>query len=270
MRKLLLIFISVFTFISCSTIEDNSPALQGVRDTVLLRTSDSRAFFDADGGLSIRGERGAEIISFQIGDQAQTQITFGGQNNNNIASYTNQEGSVFTTASPQANGVLDFTINTDNTITGDFNFTAFTPSLSETVVFSKGVIFQVPILTPIVIEPAPESVNDSFEALINTTVFNSIVINKIVSGNVLTIVGRTSSTSIAVSFPLNSTPGTYNIGSNPDFSAGYTTPSGISNAISGGVTILSNDQVNNIVIGEFNFMTAQGFSITDGTFIINY
>ncbi len=270
MRNFLFALISIITFISCSTIEDNTPALQGVRDTVLLRTQDSRAIFNEDGDLLIRGERGAEVISFQIKNQAQTQITFGGQNNPSIATYIDENGKVFTTESSQASGLLDFSFNGSSAVTGNFKFTAFTPSFSDTVVFSKGVVYRVPILTPVVIQPEIEDVDDNFEALINTTVFNSIVINHVVSGNVLTVLGRTSSTNIAVSFPLNSNPGTYNIGSNPDFSAAYTTPSGISNAISGEITIIANDQENNIAVGTFSFMTAEGFSITDGAFTINY
>ncbi|AEE18833.1 hypothetical protein JM84_0819 [Dokdonia sp. Hel_I_63] len=270
MRNFLFALISIITFISCSTIEDNTPALQGVRDTVLLRTQDSRAIFNEDGDLLIRGERGAEVISFQIKNQAQTQITFGGQNNPSIATYIDENGKVFTTESSQASGLLDFSFNGSSAVTGNFKFTAFTPSFSDTVVFSKGVVYRVPILTPVVIQPEIEDVDDNFEALINTTVFNSIVINHVVSGNVLTVLGRTSSTNIAVSFPLNSNPGTYNIGSNPDFSAAYTTPSGISNAISGEITIIANDQENNIAVGTFSFMTAEGFSITDGSFTINY
>lgn len=270
MRQFLVALISVLTFVSCSTIEDNTPALQGVRDTLLLRTSDSRAIFNEDGDLLIQGELGAEVISFQIENQAQTQITFGGQNNQSVASYTDQNGKLFTTASSQGSGVLDFIFNGDNTVSGDFKFTAFTPSLADTVVFSRGVIYRVPILTPIVIEPTIVEVDDNFEALINTTVFNAIVINNIVSGNVLTIVARTSSTNISISFPINTVAGTYTLGSNPDFSAAYTTPSGVSFAISGDITIIANDQDNNIVMGQFSFMTAEGFSITDGAFTINY
>ncbi|WP_405251354.1 DUF6252 family protein [Dokdonia sp. Asnod3-C12] len=270
MRNLLFALISIVTFISCSTIEDNTATFQGVRDTVLLRIPDSRAIFGEDGDLLIRGELGAEVISFQIQNQAQTQITFGGQNNPSVATYINKDGKVFTTASSQASGLLDFSFNGNNAVSGDFKFIAFTPSFADTVVFSKGVFFKVPILTPVVIEPEIEVINDNFEALINTTVFNSIVINHAISGNVLTVLGRTSSTNIAVSFPINSTPETYTLGTNPDFSAAYTTPSGISNAISGEITIISNDQENNIAVGTFSFMTAQGFSITDGAFTINY
>ena len=270
MRNLLFALISIVTFISCSTIEDNTPALQGVRDTVLLRTTDSRAILDENGDLFLKGERGEEVISFQIQNQAQTQITFGGQNNPNIATYIDKDGKVFTTESSKASGLLDFSFNGSSSISGDFKFTAFTPFLTDTVVFSKGIVYRVPILTPIVIEPEVEVIDDNFEALINTTVFTSTVINHTLSGNVLTVLGRTSSTNIAISFPINSTPGTYTLGTNPDFSAAYTTPSGISNAISGELTIISNDQENNIAVGTFNFMTAEGFSITDGAFTINY
>lgn len=272
MRALLFTFILIITFSSCSTIEDNTPALQGVRDTVLFRTSDSRVFLNTDDGILIQGERGAEALNFLISDQGQTQIALGGENNPNIATYTDVNGNIFTTSSSGGSGTLNYILNGDNTVSGDFNFTAFSPSISKPVVFSKGVAFRVPVLTPITIESIPEVevFQDNFTALVNTIPYNAIVINHVISGNIITIIGRTSTTSVAISFPTNSAPGPYLLGSNPDFSAAYTTPAGISTAITGDLIIISNDEVNNVIIGEFSFTTAEGFIITEGTFTINY
>lgn len=270
MRGLLFTLISLVIFTSCSTIEDNSPALQGVRDSILFRSSDSRAVFNPDGSLVIRGERGVEALNFLISSQGQSQIIFGSSSNTNIAAYTDVDGNLFTTNSNQSSGELNYTINGDNTVSGDFKFTAFTSSFTDTVVFNRGFIYRVPILSPVIIDPVNVALQDAFTARVNTIIFNPTIISRITSGNVLTVTGQTSTTSIALSFPLNSAPGTYTFGTNPDLSARYTNQSGISNAISGQLNIVSNDQTNFVSVGEFSFNTAEGFTITDGGFTINY
>ncbi len=270
MRGLLLLLTSLIVFASCSTIEDNSPALQGVRDSLLFRTSDSRAVFNPDGSLVIRGERGIEAVNFLVVNQGQGQIALGGQNNPNVAAYTDANGDLFTTTSDEASGELNYTINSNNTVSGDFRFTAFRPSFLDTVVFSRGFIFQVPILSDVANEPMDEEAQDAFTARVNTIIFNPTIINRAVSGGALSVTGQTSSNSMVITFPVTTTPGTYELGTNPEFTAVYNTPSGAAAATSGQLNIVSNDQDANIVVAEFSFETAESFSITDGGFTINY
>lgn len=273
MRGIFFILLSIILFSSCSTIEDNSPALQGVRDSVLLRTSVQRAVVNDNGSVVIRGERGLEAINFIVTDQGQTQITLGGQSNTNIASYIDPSGLVFSTAFDQASGDLDYSINGDNTISGEFNFTAFAANLSDTVVLSRGFIFGVPILSQDIIQDIPipaEEQNDFFTARVNTVIFIPSVINRVASPTSITVAGQTSITSIAIVFPIDSAPGTYALASSGDFFATYTNSLGVSTSSSGQLNIVSNDQTNQVIVGEFSFDTPGGFTITDGAFVINY
>lgn len=270
MRGLLFLFISIIIFTSCTSVEDNSPAFQGVRDSILFRSSDSRAVFNPDGSLVIRGERGVEALNFLVNSQGQSQIILGGQNNPDVAAYTSVEGTLLTTSSNEASGELNYTINGDNTVSGEFNFTAYASSFTDTVVFSRGFIYRVPILSPVANEPTVAELQDAFTARVNTIIFNPTIINRMVSGNSITVTGQTSSSSIAIVFPVNSNPGTYTIDATSDFSASYTVPSGTFTAVSGELNIVSNDQDNAVIVGEFSFETEDGFTITDGGFTINY
>lgn len=269
MRGILFILLSLILFTSCSTIEDNNPALQGVRDSTLLRTSIQRAVVNDDGSIVIRGERGLEAINFLVSNQGQTQTTLGGQSNTTIASYTDPSGITFSTAFDQAVGNLNYSIDGDNTVSGEFNFTAFAPNLSDTVVFSRGFIFGVPIVSPQENTPV-QNVQDFFTARVNTVIFVPSVINRVTSPTSITIAGQTSNTSLAIVFPIDSAPGTYALESSGDFFATFTNAVGVSTSESGQLNIVSNDQENQVIVGEFSFDTPEGFMITDGEFIINY
>ena len=270
MRGLLLILITTLLLTSCSTIEDNSPALQGVRDSTLVKASVSRAVINDDGSLVIRGERGQEAINFLINTQGQNQITLGGQNNTNIATYTDPDGNQLTTSSSQASGEVNYTINGDNTVTGDFKFTAFASNFSDTVVFSKGFIFKVPILGAQINTPI-QTEDDFFTARVNDVIFVPSIINRVTSNTSITVAGQTSETSMAIIFPIDSAPGAYDISSSGDFFATYTNQAGVSTSATGQLNIVSNDLINQVIVGEFSFDTSDGFFfVTDGEFTINY
>ena len=101
MKSLLaLIFITTLICSCSSDIQDNSPALQGVVDSILFRSADSRAIFTDDGGLLVQGNSDAQTLNLLINSLNQTQVQLGGDNpNTNIASYTDAFGNVFSTAS---------------------------------------------------------------------------------------------------------------------------------------------------------------------------
>ena len=258
MKVLFLTFLSVMLFTSCSTIEDNSPALQGIKDSLLFRANDSRAIFNIDGSLVVAGERGLEAVNILVNNQSQSPVTLGGANNTNIATYTDE------------NGIEYSTLNGDNSLSGEFNFTAYTESLQDSVFFYRGVAYQVPILSPLMNEPEVIVLQNNFTAKVNTITFTPTIINSSVSGNLITVVGQTSTTSLALNFPLNTMPGDYLLGTNPDLSAGYTVPNGVSNATSGELTIITNDAANELIVGTFSFQTDDGFDVTEGAFTINY
>ena len=153
MKVLFLTFLSVMLFTSCSTIEDNSPALQGIKDSLLFRANDSRAIFNIDGSLVVAGERGLEAVNILVNNQSQSPVTLGGANNTNIATYTDENGIEYSTLNALSTGNFIYTLNGDNSLSGEFNFTAYTESLQDSVFFYRGVAYQVPILSPLMNEP---------------------------------------------------------------------------------------------------------------------
>ncbi len=270
MKVVFLTLISVMLFTSCSTIEDNSPALQGIKDSLLFRANDSRAIFNIDGSLVVTGERGLEAVNLLVNNQSQSPVTLGGSNNTNIAVYTDENGVEYSTLNPLSRGNFVYSLNGDTSLSGEFSFTAYTESLQDSVFFYRGIAYQVPILSPLMEEPEVIVLSDSFTAKVNTITFVPTIINSSVSGNLISVVGLTSTTSLAINFPLNTMPGDYLLGTNPDLTAGYTVPAGFSGATSGQLTIISNDPANEIIVGTFSFQTDDGFDVTEGAFTINY
>ncbi len=268
-----LTFLFITFFTSCSTeIQDNSPALQGVRDSVLFRTSASRVLNASTGGLIIRGERNTEALNFLIQNQNQSQIALGGSSSNpNIAVYTSLEGVQYSTAFNQASGVVNLTVNGDNTVSGDFKFTAFTPNLTDTVVFSRGFMYRIPFLTGTNQPDGPvETTLDAFTARVNGVIFNPTVISSAINSGVLRVSGQTSNTSTNIFVPLGVAPGTYDMEAGGTYSGTYVNAAGTAVSTSGTLTIVSNNTDDRIMVGEFVFETAEGFTITDGEFTINY
>ncbi|WP_299211301.1 DUF6252 family protein [uncultured Dokdonia sp.] len=271
MKSLLaLIFITTLICSCSSDIQDNSPALQGVVDSILFRSADSRAIFTDDGGLLVQGNSDAQTLNLLINSLNQTQVQLGGDNpNTNIASYTDAFGNVFSTASTNANGQINYQINGDNTVSGTFNFTALRNGIQDTITLSQGFMFGVPILTALGDMP-DVGTNDSFTARVNSVIFNPTIIST-VGANLLTVTGQTQQASISVLFPPNTPPGTYDIAPGTDFEASYILlgTSTVLEAQSGTLTIVSNDTTASEVSGEFVF-EVDGFSITDGEFSVSY
>ncbi|WP_299763909.1 DUF6252 family protein [uncultured Dokdonia sp.] len=265
-----ILLLSLFIFSCSNDIQDNSPALQAVVDTVLVRSADSRAVFNDDGSLLIQGNTDSQTINILINSLNQTQVELGGDNpNTNIASYTDEFGNVFSTASSSADGQVNYEINGDNTVSGTFNFTALRNANQDTITLSRGFMFGIPILTELGDTP-DMSTNDSFTARVNSVIFNPTIIAA-VEANLLTVAGQTQQASISVLFPPDTPPGTYDIAPGTDFRATYTLLSNntVLEAQSGTLTIVANDTDADEVSGNFVF-EVDGFSITDGEFSVSY
>lgn len=272
MKRLLpILLLSLFVFSCSNDIQDNSPALQAVVDSTLVRSADSRAVFNDDGSLLIQGNTDSQTINILINSLNQTQVELGGDNpNTNIASYTDEFGNVFSTASTSASGQVNYEINVDNTVSGTFNFTALRNGVQDTITLSRGFMFGIPILTELGDTP-DMGTNDSFTARVNSVIFNPTIIATPESGNVLSVIGQTQQASIVLIFPTDIAAGTYDITLGGAVRASYLIPSSnmTLEAQSGTLTIVSNDTDANEVSGNFVF-EADGFSITDGEFSVSY
>ncbi|WP_299676560.1 DUF6252 family protein [uncultured Dokdonia sp.] len=272
MKRLLpILLLSLFAFSCSNEIQDNSPAFQAVKDSILFRSADSRAVFNDNGSLLIQGNSDVETLNILINSLNQTQIELGGENpNTNIASFTDEFGNVFSTASTNADGQVNYQINGDNTVSGTFNFTALRNGIQDTITLSQGFMFEIPILTELG-ETPDMNTNDSFTARVNSVIFNPTIIATPESGNVLSVVGQTQQASITVIFPTDIAAGTYDITIGGNTRASYLVAAGneMFEAQSGTLTIVANDTDANEVSGEFVF-DAGSFSITDGEFSVSY
>lgn len=271
--KLFFVSLCALTMLfSCSTIEDNSPAFQGLNNNSFFKAVDSRAITGVDGSLIIQGENAAgEAVSFLVGDQGSSQVELGGSGiNQNIAVYTDPFGNQFSTAFDDASGSIEYTLNGNESVSGEFNFTAFTPGKTDTVTFSRGFIFQVPFLVDVPVELPDATIEDQFTARINTVIFNPTIIASTTSDGELVISGQTSTRTITIVMPSDTGAGDYDlIGGSPIFGS-FTNDLGTNLSTSGTLQIISNDTAERVISGEFVFNTPAGFVITDGAFVLNY
>ena len=273
MSRLLFLTVAILSFFSCSTIEDNSPALQAQKGNDLFKTATNSAVFNPDGSLVIRGETGNnETINFLIGSTNSTEITFGEEGSgNNTALFIDRDGNEFSTDVEGSFGTLTYDLEGTESVTGDFKFTALTAGMTDTVVFSRGVIFKVPFVSTVIIDLPDPVVEDGFFAKVNTIDFVPTIITNNITNGMLNISGqRSGPVTILISMPPDITAGDYALEAGTPISGSYTNGAGTAEATSGRLEIISNDTSENIIIGEFDFSTEEGFIITDGTFTINY
>lgn len=271
MKRLFLLALVVLMITSCSQqIESNGAAFQGVKDSVLFKGFNNSAVINDDGSLAIRGSNGLESVRLLVTSLNQTNVIFGPDAlPGNTASYTSEEGVLFTTNNGNASGQVSVEINGDNTVSGTYNFVALTANSSDTVTFSRGFIYEVPILGELS-DDDPVPAQDSFTARINTVIYNPTVISTSVTGGVLVVSGNTADRSMSLVMPENIAAGTYDITFDGAYTAGYTTPSGVSSATTGSLTIVSNDTADRRITADFIFDTPDGFIITDGQFSVDY
>ena len=279
MKYVIVLLLGSLLLGSCSQdIQDNSPAFQGLVDSLFFRGNNNSAVVNPDGSIAIRGRNVVGEVQVVVSSLDQTTVTLGaGASSGNIASYINGSGTLFSTNSDEASGEVSIIINGDNTVSGTLNFVALTDDGTESVSFSRGAIFEVPILNefdqndfPMTgggIEPEP----DSFTARVNTMSYVPESITSSASGAVLLLNGSASDMAISLTMPEDIVPGTYDITEGGVYSALYTTIDGSFNATEGTLIIESNDTTERRITGDFIFNTLnEDFVITDGAFSISY
>ena len=269
MKRILLLPLLALLVASCSQeIEDNSPALQAVvNDSILYKSIDARAFFNDQGDLVINGTTDVEKLNLLFRSTNGPQGF--GSCCANVAAFENVDGRVFSTA-PNGEGFARVNV-TDRFVSGSFNFTAYRPGNRDTLTFSKGVFFEVPLVAPFDADEDDDdgAVPDSFTARVNTVSFNPTVTAGVLSGGILTVSGQTSNTSISLTLPSNTDAGSYDITETGSFTANYRAMGTDNPATSGTLTVTSNDTAAKLIKGEFTFETGS-FSVTGGRFTINY
>ena len=188
----------------------------------------------------------------------------------NSATYTNEFGTIFSTNNDNGSGEVSLEVN-GSSVSGTFNFVAFTENETDTVTFSRGFIFGVPIFGELDEDDGPLPEPDSFTARVNTVPFVPSEINTSVSSGVLAIAGTNDDDrTMSLTMPSDIAPGTYDITAGGMFTALFLTPDGVANATTGTLTIVSNNTTEQRVVGDFLFDTPNGFLITDGEFDVSY
>ena len=285
MVKYLVAFLGVLLIFSCSDdVSFNSPAFQGIRDTVFFKAAISRAELVNDSSdtanssnfvyaVRLSGILNDEVVSFTLPYYGEGVFDLNPEDDA-YASYSNTLGKEFSTRFDGEGSVVVERIE-DSTYTGSFRFRARSASDSTEVYFTKGYFYEVPFYKRPPIEEEIPVVSTFFTCRINGVTFNPLSINASSGSTSLLGVGSTNSVIIRLLLPLDIEPGTYPL---TDFSvespykASYKSGEFTPIVQSGTVTILSHNKKEKSIGGTFS-LVAKGESIiniTDGKFGFNY
>lgn len=154
MKKLFLIIIVLFAFLSCQEdVRFNNPSLQGMKDNVFWRAIESRATLAPDGSLLIQAYTGNETLSLKT-TSTKPQTYFLGTSESKKVTYILNDPSgliTFSTGFGVGDGqiVIEEYDAVNNTVTGKFKFNAVNTDnnaiASATINFQQGVFYKVPV-----------------------------------------------------------------------------------------------------------------------------
>lgn len=153
MKKLSLIIIVLFAFISCQEdVRFNNPSLQGMKDNVFWRAVESKATV-ASGSLLIEAYTGTETLTFKLASTAKKNYFLGIDNVNTVSYVLADPGGLITFSTGFGIGDGQITITeydtVNNTVSGTFKFNAENtdnnPLAGPLVNFQQGVFYKVPV-----------------------------------------------------------------------------------------------------------------------------
>jgi hypothetical protein len=257
---------------SCTqNIERDEPAFQGVRDSIFFQGSLNSAVLNPNGSIAVRGATQLEEVRILVSDVGSQEVVLGeNAASGNTATYINQFGTIFSTNNSNASGRVSLQLNGDNTVSGTYNFVALTENDTDTVTFSRGFIFEVPIDGALDTSDGPTPEANTFTARINTIAFNPTMVNGEENGDQIVISGNTLDRFIVLRFPETITPGTFDITTDGEVTAVFTNGDGDFEAVTGSLTIIAHNTTEQRISGDFIFDTTNGFMITDGQFDVSY
>ncbi|WP_179343349.1 DUF6252 family protein [Winogradskyella ursingii] len=157
MKKIFLLFVTSLLFLSCGDeVEFNSPAFQGDRQNLLWRADDFSATVNSSGELTITGSNNIETVNLRIPQVIEgTFVT--GETNEIEAEYIDAFGTRFSTNNrpdesvslyPELGEIIIEEIGgTNSRFTGSFRFLAFDETGLNSIGFTNGVFFKVPLIT---------------------------------------------------------------------------------------------------------------------------
>jgi hypothetical protein len=268
MKRIILLIFVIIALVSCESTETNSPALQGELDNVFFSANDARASKNEDGSYNIQGITEFETLTLHIRKDQLGVYPVGGDRPN-YATYEDANGNLYAT-NPLGSGeiVLSDRCISCGTLTGSFNFTAILPGI-DTIVAQKGIFFEVKFPVPGDDDSDQGGNAGTFVAQIDGVPFNPFNVAAVNTGNNIIITGATTSTTLALRFPLDIVAGSYPLPSG-GFQASYTVEGNpAETAVSGNIIIVEHDPNTNKIKGTFSFQTASTI-ITLGQFNVTY
>ncbi|MEH6406236.1 MAG: DUF6252 family protein [Leeuwenhoekiella sp.] len=273
MKKILFLFLLALLASCSDDIQDNSPAIQGVRDTILYRSAVNRAQ-RVNQGVLVIGSNNDEKLSLSISNYNEGTFTLGADESSS-AQYNNAKGKVFSTIYDGEGEIIVSRI-ADSTITGTFRFRAGSFSDDSTnVVFTKGVFYKVPISPSTDPLEVDDPVSTNFNCRINSAYFNPQAVSATESNGEIVGYGSTPSTIIRINFPVDIEKGVYAL-SAANSSGAYRVvynSGGNPQAISSGTLEITSHNFSKKSVGgtfSFNVGTDGATEITEGVFGFNY
>ncbi|WP_179313529.1 DUF6252 family protein [Winogradskyella undariae] len=157
MKKLILLSLVFFTAFSCGDeVKFNTPAFQGDRENALWRAKAFSASVEANGYLTITGTSNYETVELIVPSVIESEFNVG-EIDVVEAKYTDGFGTEFSTTNtpdesvsvyPELGKIIIEEIDVVNkTFTGTYRFLAFDASGMNSVGFTNGIFYKVPLIS---------------------------------------------------------------------------------------------------------------------------
>ena len=149
MRKVIIVLLIMFSFVSCTDdVVFNDPSFQGIKDGENWRATDARVILNDNGTMTVEAYSQFEIVKFIVSSPSKGTRTFG-VNASNIATYDVTRDGItrsYTTGVNLGSGELKITENAATTgkLSATFKFRAVNLDGTEAG-FTNGVIYNVPV-----------------------------------------------------------------------------------------------------------------------------
>ena len=147
MKKIFLIALLGLFVISCGDdIETNTPSIQGEVEDIFFRSGSSTATLNEDGSVTLTGSSSDEVVTLTASAYEEGIYSFGGSVTNE-ATFEDFNGVLYLTGE-NGDGEIEITRIEGGRLSGEFYFNALENGVGDTINFSKGSFFDVPLTNP--------------------------------------------------------------------------------------------------------------------------